>query len=251
LIRLRVKVAVRRQLQEDAQRVAEEVRSEWAGDTQILEDSRWQQLKKASGEIEQKLTKAGQQSGRLPGLESQRRGINLDIRGKQARIRGIEKQIAAIRNEAQVATENDLIAAELGKIVVIRQRAITAMRASVPAGPGLQQKLDPLEAALAEAKIQLARRREALAVAAGGGILQKLTAERIMAAIDTDELEEREIRLWEEIDHLGANLARLRAKYKAADAAVDAAFPWQQITIFHTDEAAATASRPTTQPAAK
>jgi hypothetical protein len=146
--------AERKKLEERAEQVAEKIRMLDAKTAGLDHDS----LAKAIAEA-----------------VSNRRGLQLEAAGIQARREAIEKRIDELREMA--AAKGDPIVSELEKVVEIRQASSEAMKHRAATGKASQQELLEWDARLAEAKIELLRAQREAEDRVSGGALRELNNE--------------------------------------------------------------------------
>jgi hypothetical protein len=121
-------------------------------------------------------------------LEDQRHGIELRLAGVHAREKALAEQIAKVGQQAIEAAEKDAVAAELARVVEIRERQLQAMQMKVEAGLIPERETADLAEGLAHARADLARYREHAVETAGGGALSKLNQQLIEMSVETAEM---------------------------------------------------------------
>ena len=129
--------------------------------------------------------------GRIQDLGDQQHELTLASLGAQARRQAIERQIGELHAQARQGAAEDPVAAELEKIVRLRQPPIRAIAKLIDAGQAPAGKLHDAEVALAEATARLLERREEAHRHAGGDVITDLTHELRQLAIAGAETEAR------------------------------------------------------------
>jgi hypothetical protein len=140
-----------------------------------------------------------------------------------ARKGAITEQIDLLSKRRQDAVDKDPVAAELQKVVDVRQGEVNRDTKLVDAATMSRADLDQAVAALGEAKAQLALQRERAAMAAGGDAMGGLQKELIDATIDETvqtgrlaELNDRREKLRKTLD-LANSLALVRGDEEQAN----------------------------------
>ena len=116
-------------------------------------------------------------------------GLELDLAGVDARRKALQEQIVLIRDEASKRLGEDVVTQELQRLVGISERSLSQLQQSAAAGRVSAAELAAAEKNMAQARIDLARRREELSKQAGGGQLEEFTKELSHLAIDKAEKE--------------------------------------------------------------
>ncbi|KPK82893.1 MAG: hypothetical protein AMJ81_08935 [Phycisphaerae bacterium SM23_33] len=104
-----------------------------------------------------------------------------------ARLQAIQEQIAKIGTEAAEKLKDDPIAAELAKIVTVRETQLKLIVEARKQGRANEAEAGEAEAKLAEARVELARRRDEVARAAGAEFITKLNQELVNLSISAAE----------------------------------------------------------------
>jgi hypothetical protein len=115
--------------------------------------------------------------------------LELEVAGIDARRQALQEQIAMIREEASKRLSEDVVTQELQKLVGAGERNLAQLQQSAAAGGVSVAELAEAEKNLAQARIDLARRREELSKQAGSGQLEEFTKELSHLAIDKAEKE--------------------------------------------------------------
>jgi len=132
-------------------------------------------------------------------LDRQIRELEVEEFAKRARYEAMEKKIYEIRERAEIKSAADPILKELKEIAAIREEAQKLAkrewsRATTDGkheAPEVEARLRGAQVKALEARVQVAQRREAIAVSAGGDLLTKLTNEAAMLSIDLAEMQAR------------------------------------------------------------
>jgi len=159
-------------------------------------------------------------------IQAEEEKVLIDLAGKRARQNLLEERMARIAQETDSKIKDDPVVAELEKVVTLREEEleVTKQLANQPtrtaptaiANPPLPGKpgatsadVAACEAKVAEARVELLKRREA-ASAAGRELLAKLRDEEVALSLDIKELEARGVFLLERKESVGGflNLAR-------------------------------------------
>jgi hypothetical protein len=115
--------------------------------------------------------------------------LELQLAGLEARQKAIQEQIAATREEGGKQLAKDPVTQELQKLVEISEHNLSQLRQSAQAGRVSAAELAEAEKNMAQARIDLARRREELSGQAGGRQLDEFTKELSRLAINKAEWE--------------------------------------------------------------
>jgi chromosome segregation ATPase len=122
-------------------------------------------------------------------LTRRAQALELDLAGIDARRKALQEQIAMIREEANKRLSEDVVTQELQKLVGTSERNLSQLQQSAAAGRVSAAELAEAEKNLAQARIDLARRREELGKQAGSGQLEEFNKELSRLAIDKAEKE--------------------------------------------------------------
>jgi len=95
----------------------------------------------------------------------------------QARRQAIEKQIAELRRDIDLAIDQDPLVRELQRLVQVVTETEGKVKATYQAGMAADMATEEALERVVKAKIELARQREAVAQAAGGELLTKFHSE--------------------------------------------------------------------------
>jgi chromosome segregation ATPase len=122
--------------------------------------------------------------GQRSELTNKVQGLELDLAGIDARRKALQEQIAMIRDEAGKRLGEDVVTQELQKLLATREQNLVQLKQSAAAGRASLTDVGHAQESAAEARIDLARRREELSKLAGGGQLEEFTRELSRLAID-------------------------------------------------------------------
>ena len=122
--------------------------------------------------------------GQWHDLTRRAQGLELDLAGIDARRKALQEQIAAIGDEAGKRLSEDVVTQELRKLVEIGEQNLSQVQKSVESGRASTAQLTEAQKSLAQARIDLARRREELSRQTGGDQLEEFTKELSRLAID-------------------------------------------------------------------
>jgi hypothetical protein len=128
---------------------------------------------------------------RLASLQTQKESATIELAAKQARSDALANQISNFSSQIQDKIKSDPIAAELSKIVGVRQKEFDRAQSTNKAGGATAGDVDQAMASLAEAKAKLLEREEAAANAAGGDIIAGWNRELMTLSVDLAELRAR------------------------------------------------------------
>jgi len=104
-------------------------------------------------------------------LDEQVESIRLELQGNEARSRALSDVIEQQSKRALARAEKDPVAIELQKLVDLRSVAADRVQAAYKAGAAPTAEVDAAAAALAEAKVRLAERRQTLGAQVGADAL--------------------------------------------------------------------------------
>jgi hypothetical protein len=119
----------------------------------------------------------GTLAARKHDLMAEIQALQLDLATMEARQKAIEKQIAIITDEAAQKADQDEITRELDSLVKISTMNMVEVKKAVDAGRATPADMSRAQESLTRAKIELARRREELSKAAGGGQVEEFNRE--------------------------------------------------------------------------
>lgn len=166
------------------------------------------------------------------------REIEIEQFAKQARMNAMAKKIDRIRQQADAKSAADPILKELKEIAAIRKEAQELAkrewsRATTDGrnrAPEAEAKLRGAQVKALEARVQIAQRQEAIAVAAGGDLLTKLTNEAAMLSIDLAEMQARMAITGLKRKELEDVKARLEESIEKCQQELKDAEPWRIIS---------------------
>ena len=143
-------------------------------------------------------------------METEEQKLRMDQVGHTARQKALEERIAKIAAKAETRAAGDPVAAELKKVVDLREQELGTAKeldkvAKIPASD-----VRAIEIKLAEARAEWLNRREAAGSLAGRDILAKLNEELSAIEVDNAETEAR-------LMHIDDQLAKNRAILPIAD----------------------------------
>lgn len=113
--------------------------------------------------------------------------LELELAGMEARREAIQQQILRARVEADQRMAKDTVTQELQKLVEINAANLSRMEELVRNKVTSEASLGQAQESLMRAKIELAQRREALSLTAGGGQIEKFNTDLSRMAIDKAE----------------------------------------------------------------
>lgn len=131
----------------------------------------------------------------ITGITSQLQAIQMDKATKEAYRQALAERISQIRIETEKSLNEDMIASELRQIIERRLVELMNVRKMVDSGRATPMELNAEEDKLAQAKIELARRREELAKAGSAATLGQLTGELATMTLDSAQAQAREKQL--------------------------------------------------------
>ena len=126
---------------------------------------------------------------KISSLESKQQELEIDLAAKTERLAALRDKIAERGFIARDRAKGDAIAAELAKIVAIREKEVELIRAASNQGMATASEVRQAEAKVAEAKVKLEERREAVIKGANGELLKALNLEQVHLSIDNSELQ--------------------------------------------------------------
>jgi len=147
--------------------------------------------------VQQELTeKAGQSDlsrarieNTVRDLEQMKASLELKLAGSKAREAALTDQLARVHKSVEAALQQSEVAAELQKIVEIREREVARIRDLVNERGSSPQQLDKALEALAQARAELAHYREQASQNQGGGVLADLNRQLIDLNVEAVETE--------------------------------------------------------------
>jgi hypothetical protein len=123
----------------------------------------------------------------VPKLDEERQTLKLQVIGKEARQAALAATIERLAKAAAERASGDPVAAELQKVVDAREQAVKMNQAAHEAASVSAREVADAEAVLAEARARLLERRDAVARASGGELLEALNRELATLSIDAAE----------------------------------------------------------------
>lgn len=126
---------------------------------------------------------------RLRNWQAQRRDANLRIAELEARQRALAEQIAKASELTEARVKEDVVAAELQRVVELREQVLERARKLFESGHAPQEEIRAAEEGVALARVDLARRREEVAGKAGGKALEELNAALIQTSAQLAEMQ--------------------------------------------------------------
>jgi len=127
--------------------------------------------------------------GSIRDLEHDRASLELQLAGAKAREAALVEQIAKIGRQIDESLEKSEVAAELQKVVGIRQKEVARVQQLVERGTAPSRELDEAQEELAHAWAALAQYRESASEKMGGGLLEELNKQLVELAIESAENE--------------------------------------------------------------
>jgi hypothetical protein len=143
-------------------------------------------------------------------METEQQKLKMDQVGHTARQKALEKRVAEIAAMAETRAAEDPVAAELKKIVDLREQELGSAKQLDKNGLIPASDVRAIEIKVAEARAEWLKRREAAGSLAGRDILAKLSEELSAIEVDNAETEAR-------LEHIDGLLARNRAILPIAD----------------------------------
>lgn len=160
----------------------------------VQSDRRYQELTAEASQARQRrevLQNDPQEAANRQQIRQQLRDLELDVVGKEARMRAAEEQIERLRAEAEARAGADPALQALRKVVELRAQALERARALAGRSAASDEDVRQAEIARLEAQIELEQRREALASGAGGDLIQQLASLQAMTRVDLADLQAR------------------------------------------------------------
>jgi hypothetical protein len=127
---------------------------------------------------------AGDISALIHDLDQQTLQMELDVAALSAERDVLAKTVAQINAEAAQKAQDDPVAAELEKIVSLKQSMLASLVALQKVGNASPGELSNAESGAAEAHVQLLERREAVERSAGGDELGDLQKQLVQAEVN-------------------------------------------------------------------
>jgi hypothetical protein len=143
-------------------------------------------------------------------LETEGQKLQMDVIGRRARQVALVQRIADIAAKAEKRADEDPVAAELKKIVDLRERELDLAKKRCDAGQMPTSEVGAIEIKVAEARAEWLKRREAAGSLAGRDLLAKLNEELTTLEVDNAETAAR-------YDHIEVQLAKNRKILPIAD----------------------------------
>lgn len=166
-----------------AQAHANQLRSRYAGELHKAEGIRTE-LQKETGRTDvspQGLHKA------IAWLEAQRESLRLEQAGGDARLQALADAVARATVKSESAAKDDPAMAELQKLVQAQTNALARVQQMFKNGVAGAAEVDKANAAVAEAKVQVAQRQRELLNAHGGDAVTTWNHELLDASIAQHE----------------------------------------------------------------
>jgi len=178
------------------------------------------------------------QLGRSEQPARQMRELEIEQFGKRARERAMQDKIVEIRKQAEAKSAADPILKELQAIAAIREEALklakeewsTQTYGGKNMAPKAEASLRDAQIKALEARVQVAQRQEAVAVAAGGDLLTRLTNEAAMLSIDLAEMDARGDVVRMIRQRLEGEKGELESSIKKAQEDMKNAQPWRIVS---------------------
>jgi hypothetical protein len=137
----------------------------------------------------------------LQAADREWRDLEQKLAALRARQKALTEEIARIGHHAAARAEQDPVAAELRKVVELRERALQKMRERKQEHQVGEQEIADAEERLALARAELARQQQTASLAVGGSLLADLNRDVVMLAVDIAETEARRLSLRSYLDH--------------------------------------------------
>jgi len=147
-------------------------------------------------------------------LETEQQKLQMDQIGHAARYRALTARIAQIAAKAEARAAEDPVAAELKKIVDLREQELDRAKQLYKTGQIPTSEVGTIEIKVAEARAEWLKRREAAGSLAGRDLLAKLNEELSAIEVDNAETTAR-------LEHIRDQLAKNRAILPIADECQD------------------------------
>jgi hypothetical protein len=151
-------------------------------------------------------------------LEIERQKLELDLAGMQARRDALDKAVAEQSVRADKAAQSDPVAAELEKIVEIRQKQFEYGQEQARLRTISAAEASTFEAALAEAKARLAERK--LAAAGQADVLSAWNRQLLDLTVDVRERQARLDAISKMLDEFSGAVEKARALEEASGIAM-------------------------------
>ena len=143
-------------------------------------------------------------------LETEGQKLQMDQIGHTARQKALTARIADIALKAERRAAEDPVAAELKKVVDLRERELDLAKKRCDAGQMPTSEVGAIEIKVAEARAEWLKRREAAGNLAGRDLLAKLNEELLTLEVDNAETAAR-------YEHIEKQLAKNRKILPIAD----------------------------------
>jgi predicted nucleic acid-binding Zn-ribbon protein len=127
----------------------------------------------------------------VPKLDDEREALKLKVVGAEARQQALASAIDRLAKSAAERSEKDPVAAELEKVVKVKELARERMKKLRENNAVSLSEMEEIEGPIAEANARLLERREAVKQANGGELLSALNRELAMISIDIAEAQAR------------------------------------------------------------
>jgi len=126
-------------------------------------------------------------AGRKSELMRTVQGLEMELAGMEARRKAIQEQIVQGRELADKQLAEDEVTKELKTLLDLSKMNLEGVQKAVHSGRAPETDLTQAMESMTRAKIELARRREEMMKAAGGGQLEQYNAELSRMAVDKAE----------------------------------------------------------------
>jgi hypothetical protein len=124
-------------------------------------------------------------------LATEYEAAQLDIKAKSARHDALAEAIAKLSHEAEAKANDDPVAAELAKVVELREKEVERKKEMYGQKALARAEVDEAVGAVAEARARLMERKMAAAAAGGGEAVTAWNRELLSLSIDLAELRAR------------------------------------------------------------
>jgi hypothetical protein len=121
-------------------------------------------------------------------LDQERLKLEVEQAAKGARREALASAVADASKRMEEKVKGDRVAAELAKVVELRERVVARARKAAEAGQASSDEVDRAAEALAEARAKLIERQQAAADQAGGDVLGSWNRELLSLSVDEREL---------------------------------------------------------------
>ena len=143
-------------------------------------------------------------------METQEQKLQMDQVGRAARQKALAQRIEQIAAKAEARAAEDPVAAELKKVVDLREQELGRAKQLNKVGQMSETEVGAIEIKVAEARAEWLKRREAAGSLAGRDLLAKLNEELLTLEVDNAETAAR-------YEHIEKQLAKNRKILPIAD----------------------------------